>query len=70
MALNKVGINLRLKVPGLSLGLKLCVLDPGLLPVFTRDSIYAIARICHANSVRPSVRPSKFETNLLVGDIM
>jgi len=26
--------------------------------VFTRDSIYAIARICHANSVRPSVRPS------------
>jgi len=25
---------------------------------FTRDSIYAIARICHANSVRPSVCPS------------
>jgi len=23
--------------------------------IFTRDSIYAIARICHANSVRPSV---------------
>ena len=23
--------------------------------VFTRDSIYAIARICHANSVLPSV---------------
>jgi len=23
--------------------------------VFTRDSIYAIARICHANSVCPSV---------------
>ena len=23
--------------------------------LFTRDSIYAIARICHANSVRPSV---------------
>jgi len=28
------------------------------LSVFTRDSIYAIARICHANSVRLSVRPS------------
>ena len=26
--------------------------------VFTRDSIYAIARICHANSVCPSVCPS------------
>jgi len=26
--------------------------------VFTRDSIYAIARICHANSVRLSVRLS------------
>ena len=26
--------------------------------VFTRDSIYAIARICHANSVCPSVRLS------------
>jgi len=26
--------------------------------VFTRHSIYAIARICHANSVCPSVRPS------------
>jgi len=26
--------------------------------IFTRDSIYAIARICHANSVRLSVRPS------------
>ena len=26
--------------------------------VFTRDSIYAIARICHANSVRLSVHPS------------
>jgi len=26
--------------------------------VFTRDSIYAIARICHANSVCLSVRPS------------
>jgi len=26
--------------------------------IFTRDSIYAIARICHANSVCPSVRPS------------
>jgi len=25
---------------------------------FLRDSIYAIARICHANSVRPSVRLS------------
>ena len=28
------------------------------ISVFTRDSIYAIARICHANSVCPSVRPS------------
>jgi len=27
-------------------------------PFFTRDSIYAIARICHGNSVRPSVRLS------------
>jgi len=26
--------------------------------IFTRDSIYAIARICHGNSVCPSVRPS------------
>ena len=26
--------------------------------IFTRDSIYAIARICHANSVRQSVRLS------------
>jgi len=26
--------------------------------VFTRDSIYAIARICHGNSVCPSVCPS------------
>ena len=26
--------------------------------VFTRDSIHAIARICHGNSVCPSVRPS------------
>ena len=26
--------------------------------IFTRDSIYAIARICHANSVRLSVRLS------------
>ena len=29
-----------------------------ILTAFTRDSIYAIARICHANSVRLSVRPS------------
>ena len=27
-------------------------------PLFTRDSIYAIARICHGNSDCPSVRPS------------
>ena len=26
--------------------------------IFTRDSIYAIARICYGNSVRPSVCPS------------
>jgi len=26
--------------------------------IFTRDSIYAIARICYDNSVRPSVSPS------------
>jgi len=26
--------------------------------IFTHDSIYAIAHICHANSVRPSVRLS------------
>ena len=26
--------------------------------IFTCDSIYAMARICHANSVRPSVRLS------------
>jgi len=26
--------------------------------IFTRDSIYAIARICHSNSVRLSVHPS------------
>jgi len=25
------------------------------MDVFTRDSIYAIARICHANSVCPSI---------------
>ena len=29
-----------------------------LVLIFTRDSIYAIARICHANSVCPSVRLS------------
>ena len=29
-----------------------------LYSVFTRDSIYAIARICHANSVCPSACPS------------
>jgi len=32
----------------------LCVLVC-VLCVFTRDSIYAIARICHANSVCPSI---------------
>jgi len=38
---------------GLSVGL-----DPGYKRtkgIFTRDSIYAIARICHGNSVCPSV---------------
>jgi len=28
------------------------------ITVFTRDSIYAIVRICHGNSICPSVRLS------------
>ena len=32
--------------------------DPSINTVFTRDSIYAIARICHGNSVCLSVCPS------------
>jgi len=30
--------------------------------IFTRDSMYAIARICHGNSVCPSVSPSVCHT--------
>ena len=30
----------------------------GVMPIFTRDSIYAIARICHANPICPSVSSS------------
>jgi len=33
-------------------------LQPRSLNIFTCDSIYAIARICHGNSVCPSVHPS------------
>jgi len=32
---------------------------PGKLGIFTRDSIYAIAHICHANSVCLSVRHTR-----------
>ena len=38
----------------------------GVVPfVITRNSIYAIARICHANFVCPSVRPSVCHTRVL-----
>ena len=33
-------------------------LSSGVFAIFTRDSIYAVARICHANSVRLFVRLS------------
>ena len=35
-----------------------CDLYVSALKVFTRNNIYAIACICHGNSVRLSVRPS------------
>ena len=40
------------------MGLKFVGIADCLKYFITRDSIYAIARICHANSVRLSVRPS------------
>ena len=38
--------------------------------IFTRDGIYAIARIWHANSVCPSVRPSVTRVYRIVSKLL